>query len=86
MRTPKQWVAETVSAGDIRLSYEGRGKYPNGRWMLIRDKAEQLEAERLLIAAAPDLLEALQNLLTFPLGTFQVQAAQAAIAKAEGQA
>ena len=41
-------------------------------------------ANTQLICAAPDLLEALQNLLTFPLGTFQVEAARAAIDKATG--
>jgi hypothetical protein len=38
-----------------------------------------------LLAAAPELLEALKNLVTFPLGTFQVEAALAAIAKATGK-
>ncbi|PUE09023.1 hypothetical protein B9Z51_08820 [Limnohabitans sp. T6-5] len=38
-----------------------------------------------LVAEAPELLKALQNLLTFPLGTFQVQAAKAVIAKVTGE-
>ena len=42
----------------------------------------QEPANARLIAAAPELLEALKNLVTFPLGTFQVEAALAAIAKA----
>jgi hypothetical protein len=38
-----------------------------------------------LIAAAPDMLEALENLIMFPLGNFQVEAARKAISKAKGE-
>lgn len=41
-------------------------------------------ANARLIAAAPELLEALQGLIMFPLGTFQVEAARQAIHKATG--
>ena len=46
---------------------------------------EHFEHLEGLIAERDQLLEALQNLLTYPLGTFQVAAAKAAIAKTTGQ-
>lgn len=44
------------------------------------------EADRDLIASAPDLLEALQDLLIFDNGKPEFDAARAAIAKATGSA
>ena len=42
------------------------------------------EGNARLVAAAPDLVEALRGLIRFPLGTFQVKAALDAIQKATG--
>jgi hypothetical protein len=47
-----------------------------------REAAAEL---RRLHSVNSELLEALQNLLTFPLGKFQHKAARAAIAKATGE-
>jgi hypothetical protein len=76
-------------------------KGANGQYILTRDSkktynkeaAARIEADCRLIAAAPDLLEAVQKLLTY--GTFDdypntsewyaVRDARAAIAKATGE-
>lgn len=44
----------------------------------------EAESNARLIAAAPQMLEALEGLLRFPLGTHQVEAAKKAIEKARG--
>jgi hypothetical protein len=43
------------------------------------------EGNARLIASAPELLEALENLIMFPLGQFQVEAALNAVRKARGE-
>ena len=55
-----------------------------GEWMALSQDQGKLEGQiDRLVAQRDELLEALKGLVMFPLGTFQVKAARAAIAKAE---
>lgn len=76
----KQWRNPVIC--DLYADVTPEDSVTMGLWLEAYDNAE---ANARLIAAAPDLLEALKGLAMFPLGTFQVQAARAAIAKATGE-
>jgi hypothetical protein len=62
MKTPNQWKAVLNFDGGFSITYEGRGKDTHGRWALMEDRDKQREAERLLIEAAPLMLDALQRI------------------------
>lgn len=62
MNTPRQWEAVTNFDGGFSITYDGRGKNAHGKWALMEERDRQREAERLLIEAAPLMLEALQRI------------------------
>ena len=85
--TPGPWTVTRVSKSTILKDIYVSASPERIARVVVPATASSIseyEANARLIAAAPDLLEALQNLLTFPLGTFQVEAARAAITKATG--
>lgn len=96
--TPGPWVTDDVYKDDIaRYVMSDLVPFPHtiARLELGQDRAEQ-EANARLIAAAPELLEALQSLLKWAQGVHGprparinyagMDVARAAIAKATGEA
>lgn len=81
--TPGPWIHE--GHGDITGTENGR-KY-DVACVYLRIPAGRQDANARLIAAAPDLLEALRMMLTEAVfdGTTGTDAARAAIAKATGK-
>jgi len=80
--TPGPWEWKTnISSHQCRLVGS------NGTVILIADGVDGVGEDDDLIAAAPDLLAALRNLLAFSPGTSNqfTQAGHAAIAKTEGK-
>lgn len=79
--TPAPWTLNPARSTRVDLIDNPKGEAIGEIvWVDVRNPADAR-----LIVAAPELLEALQNLLTFPLGTFQVEAAKAVIAKIKGE-
>lgn len=95
--TPGPWRAVTVPYDSSAFYIEARNA-PDKRSPMVahipRSTVQPMEANARLLAAAPDLLEALEGLLSHPNGgTYRnsadseaVKAALAAIAKATGTA
>ena len=93
--TPGPWLSRTVptSAGLCHIVsaayWRGAFIYGDGLRKGVDDslpKAQELAANALLIAAAPDLLEALRGVLRIAdRKTDEFDAARAAIAKATGE-
>lgn len=78
--TPGPWVTE-----DLFIKDESDNKIAEVHW---RRNEDQEVANALLIAAAPDLLEALDSIVEMnpPLPMGMIEAAEAALAKARGEA
>lgn len=86
-RTPGPWVTDDVYKDDIaRYVMSEVLPFPRtiARLELGQDRAEQ-EANARLIAAAPELLEALQDLCDTLGECGMTEKARAAIAKATGE-
>ena len=83
--TPGPWVVDpTVSSGEV-MTPRGYAIHEHPTYSSIKDTKE-IRANARLIAAAPDLLEALQELHAKPEHTSSWLKASAAIAKATGGA
>lgn len=84
--TPGPWYAD--ERGRIRCA--GGGEIADIRgwgWMQYKPNGEEMQdANMRLIAAAPELLDALQDLMFFDNGKPEFEAARTAIAKATGSA
>lgn len=79
--TPGPWFAEEDEEGNWRVADE------DGAWVARSlSWAREEEADAYLIAAAPDLLEALERMVSLFLrqNAHDVAGARAAIAKAKG--
>ena len=85
--TPGPWLAKRAEGGGYFEWYVGRDGENRSIAEDIADPVtrDPSEANAHLIAAAPDLLEALKAATSFPLSDSWVPAALAAIAKAEGR-
>ena len=85
--TPGPWFAKRTGGVGYFEWYVGRDgeNYPIAEDIADPMTRDQSEANAHLIAAAPDLLEALKAATSFPLSDSWVPAALAAIAKAEGR-
>ena len=90
--TPGPWIValniDGVYAGTLSVVKSAVGSEICGPRQ-IRPQAKELEANANLIAAAPDLLEALKAILTIcdseGMYALESDAARAAIAKAKGE-
>jgi hypothetical protein len=83
--TPGPWLAVFMPDGEGGDYFDGFVRpLPNGR---CEDVDIERRANAALVAAAPEMLEALKQLVDVVGGSFNaVQQARAAIAKAEGRA
>ncbi|MCB1462087.1 MAG: hypothetical protein KDJ90_06605 [Nitratireductor sp.] len=93
MHTPGPWKAgDTDEFGDVTILPESGGlavaAVPNGEFMRIRGKTGEHHANAQLIAAAPELLDALKQakgwLENWASAEPQIAVIDAAISKAEG--
>lgn len=87
VHTPGPWVLEDQGGGFAILPEASNGMgWVGDRYLRVTGCIDLNDAR--LIAAAPDLLEALENLLNNPghATLTQLQAARAAVAKATGSA
>ena len=86
--TPGPWTVSRTHQSPCSIE-AGSGEVALAKVYLTdpktRKRSPEYAANAALIAAAPELLAALQNLIMFPLGSFQVEAALKAIAKAKGE-
>lgn len=87
--TPGPWVACPEVGGEEQIGKVGTG--PDG-WLgvaqVFGDTPDEVSANTALIAAAPDLLAALEACLDYPdhnIGCETEREARAAIAKATGE-
>jgi len=82
--TPGPWE---VAGNLVRTVPEASGGGMCGGFLIaeVPISDENRHPNARLLAAAPDLLGALEGLIMFHLGEFQVAAARAAIAKAKGE-
>lgn len=91
-RTPGPWIAK-IEDGKVFLSDSDRDLPvadvfdSDGRSIGYGGDDDEIMENTLLIAAAPDLLDALKEIIAFatPLPYWLIAQAQAAIAKAEGR-
>lgn len=96
--TPGPWIASKsgcgiVRAGEVLIAIAYDGQRPHEREVSGTNKQIE-DANAYLIAAAPELLQALRDILAYSgidpdadtrMGLREVNAARAAIAKAEGR-
>lgn len=83
--TPGPWNIDKDDSGNgVSANVNGSRYWITG---VIQEPGKEFsdEANARLIAAAPDLLEALQNIVESGLSTSRISAARAAIAKATGE-
>lgn len=87
--TPGPWVAKGIGGPNLCVT-DGDSRYVVDRFVLGSRATEEHEANARLIAAAPDLLAALQAVMAGQIGgnvdhdAERFRAARAAIAKAIG--
>ena len=88
--TPGPWVRRSGELTGFRWNVETTGAHPRAVIARLQEGMRgEGAANAHLIAAAPDMLEALENLVTAYLGSsdpiLQINAAVAAIKKARGE-
>lgn len=87
--TTGPWMVSRYSQSTVLKSINIRGGNEHIARVVVPDTAqsiEEYEANAHLIAAAPELLEALENVLYWDNGKPEWEVARAAIAKATGVA
>lgn len=90
--TPGPWEIGRTNGGKVKIYAAGRGDDWSKWWIAqpLSARPKERDANARLIAAAPDLLKALKDVLEYmpSITAFQrerIRRAEAAIAKAEGK-